>query len=221
MAAILTPPEEATQKVILNNVSWETYHRLLAERGENPQPRYSYDRGRLEIMVTSYGHESLKHDIAALVEVIAEVFELDLVGAGSTTFNREDLAQGFEPDACFYIEQAMKIWGKKRIDPQVDLAPELVIEVDITSPSLNKFPIFASLGVSEVWRYHKQALTILKLNGGVYRERAASLILPGVTPAGLTRLITEGQELKRTAWLRNVREWAATLKETRFDPSSL
>jgi Uma2 family endonuclease len=212
MAATSTPPEEATQKVILDNISWETYQRLLAERGENPQPRYSYDRGRLEIIVTSYEHESLKHDIATLVEIIAEVFELDLVGAGSTTFSREDLAQGFEPDACFYIEQALNIRGKKRIDLRVDPAPELVIEVDIASPSLNKFPIFASLGVSEVWRYHKQALTVFQLDGGTYREQDASLVLPGVTPSGLTRLIAEGQELKRTAWLRNVREWAVALK---------
>ena len=58
MAAILAHPEEATQKVILDNISWETYQRLLAERGENPQPRYSYDHGKLEIMVASYEHKA-------------------------------------------------------------------------------------------------------------------------------------------------------------------
>ncbi|HKV40689.1 MAG TPA: Uma2 family endonuclease, partial [Blastocatellia bacterium] len=205
MTAILTPPVEATQKVILDNISWETYLRLLEERGETPQPRYSYDHGRLEIMVASYERESLKHDIAALVEAIAEVFELDLVGAGSTTFNREDLAQGVEPDVCVYIENAERIRGKKRIDLAVDPAPELLIEVDIASPSLNKFPIFAGLGIAEAWRYHKQTLTILALdsNFGVYREQAESNVLTGVTPAGLTCLIAEARELKRTVWLRS------------------
>src|SRR6185503_9087944 len=97
MTATLTPPEQVTQRVILNEISWETYQRLMEERGEHPQPRYAYDRGRLEIMVTSYEHENLKHDIASLIEVIAEELEIDIVGAASTTFQREDLAQGFEP----------------------------------------------------------------------------------------------------------------------------
>ena len=91
MTATLTPPEQATQKIILDNISWETYQRLLAERGQRSRPRYAYDRGRLEIMVSSFEHENLKHDIATLVEVIAEELKLDLVGAASTTFDREDL----------------------------------------------------------------------------------------------------------------------------------
>ena len=212
MAAILNPPEQVTQKVILDNISWETYQRLLAERGERSQPRYAYDRGRLEIMVTSYEHENLKHDLATLVELLAEGLEMDLVGAGSTTFSREDLDQGFEPDACFYLQHAARIRGQKRIDLATDPPPELVIEIDITSPSLNKFPIFAGLRVSEVWRFHKQALTIFKLEGNAYRPQAASEIFPGATGSELTRLIAASSQMKRPEWLRSVREWARTLK---------
>ena len=212
MTATLTPTEQATQKVILDNISWESYQRLMEERGERPKPRYAYDRGRLEIMVSSYEHENLKHDLATLVEVIAEVLELDIVGAASTTFQREDLAQGFEPDASFYIQHAARIRGQKQIDLDADPPPELVIEIDITHPSLNKFPIFAGLGIPEVWRYHKQALTILKLEGETYRAQEASEIFPGLTSVALTQLIAESQQIKRTEWLRNVRELARTLK---------
>lgn len=212
MTATLTPPEQATRKVILDNISWETYQRLMEERGERPKPRYAYDRGRLEIMVTSYEHENLKHDLATLVEVIAEEMELDIVGAASTTFQREDLAQGFEPDACFYLQHAARIRGQKQIDLHIDPPPELVIEIDITHPSLNKFPIFAGLGIPEVWRYHRQALTIFKLEGETYLAQEASEIFPGVTSTSLTRLIAESQETKRTDWLRSVREWARGLK---------
>jgi hypothetical protein len=90
--------------------------------------------------------------------------------------------------------------------------PDLVIEIDITHPSLNKFPIFAGLGIPEAWRYHQRQLTIFKLAGGEYREQAESLALPGATSARLTQLIAEGQRAKRTEWLRSVREWARTLK---------
>jgi len=212
MTATLTPPEQVTQKVILDNISWETYQRLMEERGERPKPRYTYDRGRLEIMVSPYEHENLKHDLATLVEVIAEVLELDIAGAASTTFQREDLAQGFEPDASFYIQHAARIRGQKQIDLDTDPPPELVIEIDITHPSLNTFPIFAGLGIPEVWRYHKQALIILRLEGDTYRAQEASEIFRGLTSVAVTRLIADSRQIKRTEWLRNVRELARTLK---------
>ena len=163
-------------------------------------------------MVTSYEHENLKHDLATLVEVMAEEMEIDIVGAASTTFQREDLAQGFEPDACFYLQNASRIRGQKQIDLDTDPPPELVIEIDISHPSLNKFPIFAGLGISEVWRYHKQALSIFRLQGGSYQAQEASDIFPGVTGADVMRLIADSQQMKRPLWLRSVREWAGTLK---------
>ena len=212
MTATLTPPEQLTQKVILDNISWETYQRLMEERGERPKPRYAYDRGRLEIMVSSYEHENLKHVIATLVELLAGELEMDIEAAASTTFQREDLAQGFEPDASFYIQHAARIRGQKQIDLDADPPPELVIEIDITHPSLNKFPIFAGLGIPEVWRYHKQALIILRLEGDKYRAQEASEIFRGLTSVALTRLIADSQQMKRTEWLRNESELVPTLK---------
>src|SRR5215831_14029109 len=215
MAAIVTPSEQVIQKVILDNISWEMYQDLLAARGERSQPRYNYDRGKLEIMVTSYEHENLKHIISTLVEVVAEELQVDdIEGGASTTFDREDLAQGFEPAACFYFQHASRIRGKKQIDLVIDPAPELVIEIDISHPSLNKFPIFEGIGVPEVWRYSKQAVTIYKLVGGGYIEQSTSEVLPGITGEWLTRSIADSQKLKRAEWLRTVREWVRTLKAT-------
>jgi Uma2 family endonuclease len=211
MTATLTP-EQVTHKVILDNITWETYQRLMEERGECPKPRYAYDRGRLEIKVTSYEHENLKHLVGTLVELLAGELEMDIEAAASTTFQREDLAQGFEPDASFYIQQAGRIRGKKQIDLHTDPPPELVIEIDITHPSLNKFSIFAGLAIPEVWRYHKGALTIFKLEDEAYRAEEISSIFPGLTSADLTRLISDGQEMKRSEWLHSVRELASTLK---------
>lgn len=211
MTATLTPPEQVTQKVILDNISWETYQRLMEERGESGKPRYAYDRGRLEILVTSYEHENLKHIIATLVELLAGELEMDIEAAASTTFQREDLAQGFEPDASFYLQHAARIRGQKQIDLETDPAPELVIEIDITHPSLTKFPIFAGLRIPEVWRYHKQALTILRLENQQYRAEEASGIFPGLASTDLTRLIAESQQMKRNEWFRSVRELARTL----------
>jgi Uma2 family endonuclease len=204
---------ETGQRVILPGVSWETYRQLLADFEDNHAAHFTYDRGVLEIMVLSLKHEKLKHLLATLVELLAAEWGLDIEGAGSTTFRRQDLARGFEPDACFYLKNVEYIRQKDEIDLAEDPPPDLVIEIDITSPSLNKLPIYAAMGVAEVWRYDSQGLTIFKLAAGAYQVQPESAALPGLTSQALSDLIQAGQSLKRAAWLRQVRRWARKLVE--------
>lgn len=212
MASVLNPPEEATQTLILHNVIWDLYEHLLAEHEDVCNPRFAYDRGVLEIMVTSFEHEHLNRLIADIFAAIADELGVDYVNAGSTTFKRRDLEQGFEPDTSFYIQNAERVRGKKRIDLMEDPPPDLVIEVDITHSSLNKFPVFAGLLIPEVWRNDGKELTIFKLEGETYSPHPESGTLPGVTSAKLTQVILESQETTRSEWRRSVREWARALK---------
>ena len=204
------PLPETIQRVILRGISWATYERLLAEHQESSGTHFTYDRGALEIMVLSAGHEALKHTLALLVEILAEELNVDVYGLGSTTFRREDLERGFEPDACFYIQEEALIRGKAEIDLAVDPPPDLVIEIDITSPSLNKFPIFAAVGVREVWRYDGARVVILKLEDSKYVESVESTVLLKITGDTLTHFVEVSQQMKRTAWLRHVRKWVRT-----------
>jgi len=158
-----TVKSPAEQRVILRNISWETYERLLEERGDSRVPRLAYDRGELEIMSPSSEHESVGYFVSLLVAVLAEEMGVNAYGVGSTTYKRGDLGRGFEPDASFYIANEEPVRGKPRIDLAVDPPPDLVIEIDITSPSLDKFPIYARLGVHEVWRYDGNRFEILSL----------------------------------------------------------
>jgi Uma2 family endonuclease len=118
------------------------------------------------------------------------------------------LAKGFEPDACFYIQHAERVRGKKQIDLAQDPPPDLIIEIDIQSPSLNKFLIFAALGIPEVWRHDGARVAIFTLVDDDYVERAESVVLPKITSAILTELIDAGRQLKRPAWLRQLRACA-------------
>ena len=205
MAAVTNTAE---QKVILEGVSWETYERLLSANPENTGTRFTYDRGTLEIMVVSFRHENLSRRIATLVDLIAGETEIDFEAAGSTTFRREKLAKGFEPDESFYIREPDRVRGKKELDLSVDPPPDLVVEVDITSPSLDKLPIYSAIGVAEVWRYSNNTLSILKLRSGRYIETSRSSFLPGVTSSALNQFIERSRTLKRNVWMREVREWA-------------
>ncbi len=202
------PPPEVGQRVILHGVSWETYERLLADFQDRHAAHFAYDRGALEIMVLSFKHETFNRTLATLVEIVAEEMQGDVINAGSTTFRRADLSKGFEPDTCFYIQNVERVRGKDEIDLTVDPPPDLIIEIDITSPSLNKFPIFAAMGIPEVWRYDGKTVTIFTLVKGEYRTQEASVVLPDLTSQVITRFLEDSQAMKRSAWVRSVREWA-------------
>jgi Uma2 family endonuclease len=205
---------EVTQCVVLSGVSWETYDRLLAEHQESSGTRFAYDRGRLEIMVLSAKHEKPNRVLALVVEVLAEELGIDVENLGSTTFKRMDLERGFEPDSCFYIQNAERVRGKDEIELAVDPPPDLVIEIDITSLSLDKFPLFAALGIPEVWRYDGARVSVFTLKDGEYSKQEESRGLPQVTATALTNFVQESRELKRTLWLRRVREWMRTQRAT-------
>ncbi|MGB3632601.1 MAG: Uma2 family endonuclease [Rubrobacteraceae bacterium] len=196
---------------MLENVGWETYESLLSGRGENSVPRFTYDQGMLEIMSPSPEHEAYNRSIALLVEFVAEELGIDVYDLGSTTFRREDLERGFEPDSCFYIQNEGQVRGKNRIDLDVDPPPDLVIEVDITSPSVNKLPIYAQIGVPEVWRYDGEKLEILQLGDDGYVKVPESAALPGLKSIVLSGLVERSKSSRRTIWLQEVRETAREL----------
>jgi Uma2 family endonuclease len=196
----------AEQKVILYNVSWETYEKLLADLADQSSTRLTYDQGTLEIMTPSNEHEIYNRTIALLVEILAEEMSIDIASLGSSTFKRDDLERAFEPDSCFYIENEPRIAGKAQIDLAVDPPPDLVIEVDVTSRSLPKFPLFAALGVPEIWRYDGERIFMYKLAGDRYSESDHSRTFPWLTVSVLTDFLQRSKTLKRTALLRSFRE---------------
>jgi Uma2 family endonuclease len=97
------------------------------------------------------------------------------------------------------------------LDLDSDIPPDLVIEIDITHPSLDKFPIYAALGIPEVWRYAEQKCLIYRQYANGYAVEDSSTVLPGVTSHQLTHLVARGYEMLRPAWLRQVRAWAEGL----------
>ena len=143
--------------------------------------------------VSRFKHETLNRAVTTIVEVLAEEMNIDIVNAGSTTFKREDLARGFEPDTAFYIRNAERVGGKDELDLRVDPPPDLVVEIDLTSPSLDKMRIYAAVGVPEIWRYDGGALKIFVPKAKAYCEQEKSLALPKLTNETLLRFIADSQ----------------------------
>ena len=209
MATVLPPPDQGG---VLRYISWETYEGLLADHRDSSAPRFTYDRGTLEIMSPLPEHEEINRALASLVENVAVEWRMSFRNLGSTTFKREDLGRGFEPDSCFYLRNAERVRGKAHIDLTVDPAPDLVIEIDITHRTLDKLPIYATLGMPEVWRCDGSRLAVLILEGGGYQEQEESLALPGVTATTLSRWLGQCRQMDSADWILQVRDWARSLR---------
>lgn len=205
MAAVADPP---AQRVILRDVSWQTYERLLADHRDRRVPRFAYDRGVLEIVSPSPPHEKDNVALAQLVGIVAEELDIDFLPVGSTTYRRKALGQGFEADSSFYVTTERFALNLAEIDPTIDPPPDLVIEVDVSRSSLDKLAIYAGFGVPEVWRCDADRVSILALEGVAYRPVPESRVLPPATDAVLTRFLVRSRELRRLAWVREVRAWA-------------
>jgi Uma2 family endonuclease len=203
----------AEHRRILTNISWSTYEQLLVGLANQSSIRLTYDKGTLEIMSPLPQHERLKHIIEMIIEILAAEIDQDVYCLASTTFKREDIERGFEPDSCFYIANENLIRGKDTIDLTIDPAPDLVIEVDITNGSLNKFPIYANLGVPELWRHNGKHLTIYHLLGADYVELNNSLAFPFIASTGISDFIQTSKYLRSTVFLKSIREWISQLQQ--------
>ena len=205
----LAPPRPSSsppaQGVVLQGITWETYLKMLAEMGDHRACRLAYRQGRLEITMPSDWHESSKKLLERMLEALTEELDQPLKSFGSTTLNREDLRQGAEPDSCYYIQSASQIVGR-RIDLERD-PPDLVLEVDISSPSTQRMEIYAQLGVAELWRYVQGEVQILRLENGKFVACDPSPTFPIVSTVVLNEFLQAAETQDETAWIRSWRCW--------------
>ncbi len=204
---ITTTLTESANRVLLENISWQTYESLLKDYEEQPGFRLTYDRGKLEIMTPLAPHEGSKKLIGRFVEAATEELNVEIRSLGSLTCKREDLARGLEPDQCYYIQNERVVRELDQIDLSQDPPPDLAIEIDITSSSINRLDIYVALGVPEVWRYNGSRLTILRLEGGEYKECDRSPTLPQLPSSEVVRFLELSKTMGETSLIRLFREW--------------
>ena len=205
MATVAIP---STQHLILCGIRWATYQQLAADLGEQPV-RLAYDQGTLEIMTPSFEHERFNRLLADIAQALAFGMDLSIEPAGSTDFSREDIERGFQPDSCFYLgDNVEAIKGKKRLDVSIDPPPDLVLEVDVTNRSLDKLPLYASIGVPEIWRFDLDRIIMYRLEGATYQEVSTSHVFEGVSTTDLLNFVQQADEMPRKALFFHIMRWA-------------
>ncbi|MFN8904618.1 MAG: Uma2 family endonuclease [Pseudanabaena sp.] len=197
----------AENRVILNNISWDTFERLLADIGDRRKTLFHYINGTLEIMSPLSLHEGSNRFIEALLGIFTDELEIDMRRLGSLLMKIPDLKLGAEPDSCYYIQNEPIIRGKEVIIVGQDPVPDLVLEVDITNPSDRRLPIYALLAVPEVWRYDGYSLEFLALENGAYQPIAKSLSFPDLPAAIIVEYVQKRLTLGESGTLREFRKW--------------
>jgi len=209
---MITTSNIAEQRTVLHNISWETFEALLAETGEDRGSRFAYDCGTLEIMTPLFEHENPKSNFGNFIIALAEELEIEVRSAGSTTLKRRIAKRGIEPDNCYYIQNELAIRGRETLNLETDPAPDLAIEIDITSSSVNKLGIYSALGIAELWRYNGQDLKFYQLREGQYVESEFSIAFPIVSVSDISRFIQQSKTMGEIALLKSFRAWVKLKK---------
>jgi len=193
-------------RVILHDVSWQEFEAILEELGDHRAARLAYSHGTLEMRMPLPKHEKAKVIIGDLVKILLEELEIDCETFGSTTFKREDMAFGVEPDDSFYIQNHAQMIAKERIDLTIYPPPDLAIEVDVTSKT--QLDAYEALGVPELWRYEDGKLEINILRNGKYIKSEISSTFPNLPiDEVIPRFVEQSQTLGRSPMLRAFRQW--------------
>ncbi len=206
MASVTQTP--VAQCLVLENVDWRMYSQLQRAFAERPGVRLTYDRGTLEIMSPLLEHDGGADFLGRLVCTLTEELNLPIKGSGSTTLRRRKKRRGLEPDRGYWIEHESVMRAKRRFNARIDPPPDLAIEVDVTSSSLDRMSIYAKLRVPEIWRLDGVALEFYILDAkGRYTLAATSKAFRGLTPSDVLPFIGMRGTIDENAVIRQFRTW--------------
>lgn len=189
----------------LQGVPFDVYERLR-DHPSNGGLRMTYHDGTLELTSPAYRHEQGSERISLIIRAYVATFQIPCRGTRTTTFRKgvpgSTLGQGKEPDLSYYFANAPMIRSNRSIDLTIDPPPDLWVEVDHRASSAGRLPVYAALGIPEVWRYraYKKTLWFGVLDGDSYREVDRSRSLERLSPSIVLDLLAEADRLGETEW---------------------
>ena len=198
---------QSPDRVVLNNISWQSYQSLIHDFAQEPAIRLTYDHRTLEIRMPLDPHETYKKLIGRLIETATEELNIEIRSLGSRTCARKDLESGLEPDQCYYIQHESQVRGLSQIDLTQLPPPDLAVEIDIKSSSLNRFAIYKASGIAEIWRFDGFQLEIYVLQDSEYISQPTSKALMPLSAKDILRFITSSQTIGENALVRQFRAW--------------
>lgn len=193
-------------RTLLQNVSWLQYVELR-DADENRNKRTTYDRRSFELLARGRRHERISILIDRSIFIWAQEKQVLIWSYGSMTHCREDLARGLEPDKCYYFHREPVMSRDREFDLTIDPPVDLAVDVDVTSNSIDRMPIYAAFGVPEFWRWCGDELLIFRLSADrQYRCVELSDALPGFPAQEMVRLILPNMFYDDVSYIRQFRD---------------
>ncbi|MDJ1181401.1 Uma2 family endonuclease [Roseofilum sp. BLCC_M91] len=193
---------EPGDELILRFRTWQDYEELLTRRQDKAGLRIRYNSNTQEIRIMSPlpRHGKDVDLLADFVKILLRQQGKDWDSFQPITLKRIN-QQGIEPDHCFYIDNRLAVLGKERIDLETDPAPDLVIEVDLTS--MTEPENYQAIAPSELWIYRENKLHIYHFSPEGYQEVANSRWFPECDLNDLIpRYIERGWEMGSSVAMR-------------------
>ncbi len=189
---------EAQPEFVSTHTDWVGYTSVRKALWDT-RLRITYARGKLELMTPSPKHEKRKSLLGNLLADYLLERGIEYEQGGSMTFQDAALDQGLEPDDCFWLG----LLG----DEDAARRPDLVLEIEVSRSAMNRLPLFARMGVPEVWRYTVEArLLVHALTDGEYALVENSPTFPELPVQELERHMALGREqgalAARRSWRR-------------------
>lgn len=199
---------ERNKTILLTDISWEEYEMFLEDFEEKAGWHLTYDGGKLEIMPPLMEHETPSRSIDLFVWAYCEHFGLTFESAGSTTFRRKLKRKGVEPDACFFVQTAEKVIGQSEtLDPDNYPVPDVAVEIDVTHGSLDKFSIYATLEVPEIWLFDGKKLSFYELRNENYHQISNSRALPKLSAENLSDFLQISKKKRQFFAVKSFQNW--------------
>jgi len=168
----------------------------------------TYKNGVLTIMPITELHELLIAFMERLIVLVSLATQTEIVPTGSATLRSRRQNYGVEPDLSYFVSKADIHQTKDYVPKEIELAPDIVCEIDIYHLSDDKFEIYSEFGVSEFWIYNGERLKIFKLQTtGEYKEIERSEEIPVLTSAALSEYLKRGQTEKQFTVLSDFQNW--------------
>lgn len=163
--------------VTVADVSWEEFKAIEAQLKDNRNVRLSYLSGILEIMSPiGEKHEYVKRTLSYLLEAYMRELGIRFYGRGGFTLEEAGYASG-TPDESYCIGNNKE-------------TPDIVIEVIVTSGTINRKELYKPKKVPEDWFWKSDQIKIFRLNaGGEYEQVNRSSFFPNLDPALLLQYI--------------------------------
>ncbi|WP_416667253.1 Uma2 family endonuclease [Egbenema bharatensis] len=203
------------QRVVLSNVSWTQFEELLQELGIERQARLTYRRGQLELMTPIPEHDRCHKLLESFIMVLVDEFSLPVTEVAPVLLTHVEMGYASEPDACYYFREEPALKNQTEIDLTRLPAPDLVVEVALTKSNIEKLPIYAALGIPEVWRYITTAgekvlegkLLIYQLQDGQYQQTPTSRQFSSVNHDRITLFIEHSDSMSLATAIKMLRAW--------------